>query len=464
MTILEEELNRLPDRYRKVLVMNFLAGQSNQQIADQLQTTCGVVDGRLHRAKNELRVRLVRRGVTMSVLGTVAAATSHAKAAAAPALVQHSISNGLNVLSGNPTTPSSITSLVRPATFGASLPTAPSLAAVVVLMVTLFGWLAGSNSQASAFTPPNLNAEINVDQIQDKETQNVEVKIHFDFSMSFKITPPDRNGKTPASNSASNTTDTSRADTKSSAAMEKQNIKREHDILNHKGAWGSVFGQIMLNGEAPKPPLIHAKGADIKDAAVCSAVDAYDKSLLVDADSNGIANCFVYLRRAPNAIHPLLLNAKKIRLLQDQKNCQFVPRCQFIQVGQEIEVISSDDVAHNIHTHALRNPSVSTITPKSKPNSGMVLDFDSAESLPFQIKCDFHSWMKAHWLILDHPYAALTDSNGRFRIRGLPAGKHSLRIWHEQVGYIDRQYEVEVIKGQLTELKPLSVDLKRFTQ
>lgn len=464
MTVLEEELNLLPDRYRKVLVMNFLAGQSSQQIADQLQTTRGVVDGRLQRAKNALRVRLVRRGVTMSVLGTVAASTSNAQAAAAPAVVEGSISDGLSVLSGNATTPSSIASLARPETFGASLPTAPSLAAIVVIMVTLLGWLAGSNSQAAAFTPPKLNAEIDVDQTQDQQTRKLNVNIRIEFLMSFEITPATAAANTREPDSASNSKDAPNAEDRKRLEMEEQTKKREQEILNYEGAWGSFAGQVVLKGEAPAPKLIHAKGANIKNAAVCSALDTYDQSLLVDSDSNGIANCYIYLRRAPELIHPLLQDVKNRRLLQDQKDCQFIPHCQFIQVGQQIEVISSDTVAHNIHTYPLRSTAASIIVPLSKPESGVVLTPDRAELLPFQIKCDFHPWMKGYWLVLDHPYAAITDSKGNFRIPGLPAGKHVFRIWHERVGYINREYEVEVIDGELNEVKPILLSVERVVE
>ena len=37
-----------------------------------------------------------------------------------------------------------------------------------------------------------------------------------------------------------------------------------------------------------------------------------------------------------------------------------------------------------------------------------------------EVTCDFHPWMKVYWLILDHPYAALTDKDGRFHIENMP--------------------------------------------
>ncbi len=85
LAALDEELNELPQKYRDVLVMNYLAQQTSQQIADQLNESKGAVDGRLREAKRLLRVRLARRGVEVGAL-TVAASLTQS-AVAAPTLI-----------------------------------------------------------------------------------------------------------------------------------------------------------------------------------------------------------------------------------------------------------------------------------------------------------------------------------------------------------------------------------------
>jgi hypothetical protein len=69
--------------------------------------------------------------------------------------------------------------------------------------------------------------------------------------------------------------------------------------------------------------------------------------------------------------------------------------------------------------------------------------------------------MKAYWLIIDHPYATVTDKEGRFTIEKLPVGEIEFRIWHEVLGYIDREYVVTVGEGQ-TKLDPVRVPASRF--
>jgi hypothetical protein len=80
------------------------------------------------------------------------------------------------------------------------------------------------------------------------------------------------------------------------------------------------------------------------------------------------------------------------------------------------------------------------------------------------VKCDYHPWMIAYWMILDHPYAAITDKDGKFTIENLPEGDHELVIWHEKVGYIDRKFKANVKKGAVSELKAVAVDAKKFTE
>ncbi len=62
-----DELSRLPDRLRTPMILRYLSGKSNQEIATQLKLTEAAVEGRLKRAKAKLRVRLTGHGVTLAV-------------------------------------------------------------------------------------------------------------------------------------------------------------------------------------------------------------------------------------------------------------------------------------------------------------------------------------------------------------------------------------------------------------
>jgi RNA polymerase sigma factor (sigma-70 family) len=80
--LLDEELNRLPSHYRDPLVLRYLLGKSNRQIAMELGVTTGVVEGRLKRGKDSLRLRLAKRGLVLSTALAAFGIPHHASAAA----------------------------------------------------------------------------------------------------------------------------------------------------------------------------------------------------------------------------------------------------------------------------------------------------------------------------------------------------------------------------------------------
>jgi RNA polymerase sigma factor (sigma-70 family) len=73
--VLDEELSRLPEKYRSLIILCYLEGKTNEQAARLVGCPAGTVKGRLSRAREILRGRLTRRGITLSAgaIGTVLA-------------------------------------------------------------------------------------------------------------------------------------------------------------------------------------------------------------------------------------------------------------------------------------------------------------------------------------------------------------------------------------------------------
>ena len=51
-------------------------------------------------------------------------------------------------------------------------------------------------------------------------------------------------------------------------------------------------------------------------------------------------------------------------------------------------------------------------------------------------------------LVVDHPYATVTNEKGEFRIPDLPAGTHEFRVWQEKSGMLERKLVVTIKADQ----------------
>jgi RNA polymerase sigma factor (sigma-70 family) len=86
LAVLDEELVRLPAAYRAALVLCYLEGRTQDEAARQLGWSLGTLRGQLERAREKLRARLLRRGISLPAalfgvaLGGAAASTASATA------------------------------------------------------------------------------------------------------------------------------------------------------------------------------------------------------------------------------------------------------------------------------------------------------------------------------------------------------------------------------------------------
>lgn len=186
---------------------------------------------------------------------------------------------------------------------------------------------------------------------------------------------------------------------------------------------GTLEGRIVLVGSPPPPGGIEAGGAP----GSCGGHKA-DESLLLDSEG-GVAHGVVSLERIaggkpwPEDPPPVL----------DQRECIFLPHVLLAPVGSSLEVRNSDPVFHNVHAYTWtgRYSPFNLAMPAGKDPLLQPLEKPGILAL----RCDAgHRWMSAYIHVGRTPYQVATGADGKFRVTGIPPGKHEVTVWHERFG------------------------------
>lgn len=115
------------------------------------------------------------------------------------------------------------------------------------------------------------------------------------------------------------------------------------------------------------------------------------------------------------------------RIVVDQKNKKFLPHIAAVPTGTIVDFPNSDPIFHNAFSNfegkvfdiGLYAPGTSRSVRFDRP--GVVRVF-----------CNIHPTMSAVIVVLASPYFAVTSSDGKFQIAGVPPGEYLLRVFHER--------------------------------
>jgi len=197
----------------------------------------------------------------------------------------------------------------------------------------------------------------------------------------------------------------------------------------------TIVGHVSFAGRPPGNPIIRM-GMDPKCADLNRGRQVIQEQALVAADGS-VANVFVRLEGTfPATAVP------REAVVIDQQSCVYAPRVVGLRVGQRLQIRNDDALLHNVHSSSASGNSFNV----GQPAAGMVFEFTpKSPEVMVKLGCDLHRWMIAFVGVMSHPYFAVTDVKGQFRIAQVPPGTYAIKAWHEQFG--ERSLNVTVKPG-----------------
>jgi len=215
---------------------------------------------------------------------------------------------------------------------------------------------------------------------------------------------------------------------------------------------GTFTGKVTLVGE----PDIAKLNDEIKKQM--DKVSATDKPVCLDkappeqkeqqdwkiGPNKGVADVFVFFKPTSTTFFQFedgdeVVKAAKKPVDLKQPHCAFIPHAltAFVayrlsekvkkETGQKLFIHNTSGIAHNTKLGDFFNETI--------PSSGKEVELKEVSYTPIQISCKVHPWMEAHMLVLEHPYAAVTNDKGEFEIPNVPKGKVHVVVWHGKAGY-----------------------------
>jgi hypothetical protein len=189
---------------------------------------------------------------------------------------------------------------------------------------------------------------------------------------------------------------------------------------------GNVTGMVALGGPAGKNEPIRMNADPVCTKTAPGA--QFQETFAVGSDGKSLGNVFVYVK---DGLGSYVFDAPTGTTTLDQKGCRYIPHIFGVRVNQPLEIVNSDPTLHNVHA----TPKVNTEFNTGQPIQGMKMTHTfTAPEVMVPFKCDVHGWMNAYAGVMSHPYYAVTGTDGKFELKGLPPGTYTVEAWHERLG------------------------------
>ncbi len=138
-----------------------------------------------------------------------------------------------------------------------------------------------------------------------------------------------------------------------------------------------------------------------------------------------LPNAVVYLDSVKGEFTP-----SEAHVVMDQKNLVFHPHVLPILAGTTVDFLNSDDVAHNVFSPDAAADKLNLGTWPTGKIKSHKFEKRCDKVCDAVMLCNVHPEMEAFVVVMQNPYFAKADEEGKFKIKNVPAGKYTLKVWH----------------------------------
>lgn len=201
------------------------------------------------------------------------------------------------------------------------------------------------------------------------------------------------------------------------AAPEGEPAARGYEVAP-VAATGAIVGRVRFR--ATRPGLLPFDVPRRQD--VCG--QSQPNPVFAVGPAGGFSDVVVWLDLERGALPP----PRGESVVIDHVGCRLVPHISVVHPGERILFRNSDAVLHNVHAEwEDGQPWLNFGQPRRGDATVQVASRVGVAAL----RCDAgHPWTFGWLHVLPHPYHAVTDAEGAFRIEAVPVGTHRLRLWH----------------------------------
>jgi hypothetical protein len=186
----------------------------------------------------------------------------------------------------------------------------------------------------------------------------------------------------------------------------------------------TVAGKITFEGDPPKAPPLNMSAEP--DCAKLHGGPVFPD--VVTVSDGMLANVFVWVK---GGLEGKSFEPSAQAVVLDQKGCLYTPHVIGIQSNQPLQVTNSDSFTHNVHPLPQANREFN----RSQSAGAAPVDHKfPRQELMIPVKCNVHPWMRSYISVVDHPFFAVTGTDGSFTIPGLPPGTYTIEAIHESLG------------------------------